>query len=783
MKPRTIINHLPEIYFLHIPKTAGTSFRLWLHRLFDVDDLLPIDHLNELEELELKSLKRKRFASGHFGWRLMELSKTARASFDPVTILREPVDHVLSGLRYTTDIAEDDIAKLGEGADRHREMGELILASFHDASLSPEEATAKLGAEAAEIEGQFSNITLRFIALSGTEDTSAPPTGERELALAQARLDAMRFFGLVEDWGGTAILFADAYGLPLRAMDYRHNPTPGRKPKVPKAFLDGVRKTHSLDLKLYDYARSLFNERLAAARQKFGLAPDAGFEEFREPLLQQFLHTDRGLPLMSKATVPLSAGIIENGFDRRFPDQAGRWRLWSDPALESSLYLPLDRSQPLVLRFQGDVFLSNPIRDELRVEVDGSDVAIEKRYVKAGDGYRVRIDVPVPADPDAGQYSAITFIVPELVPQHDEALAPATAFALGGSIKIAPAPVKAVAPPPEPPRALSDATIPISPGIRQDGFARCYPAEAGRWHIWSGPALESSLYLPLDRSQPLLLSFQGDVFLSDAIRDELRIEVDGSAMPITRSYVTAGDSYLVQMDVLVPADPEAGQDSKVTFIVPETVAQDDEALAPATAFALGGSIKIAPAPAEASIPEPPQPLSDATVPISPEIRQDGFAQCYPAGDGNWRLWSGPALEASLYLPLDRSQPLRLSFQGDVFLSDAIRDELRIEVDGSDLPIERSYVKAGDSYLVQMDVLVPADPEAGQYSTITFIVPETVAQDDEALAPATAFALGGAIQVSRSAEDQVPGDDLRRDEQDERDPSDGVRQARVDAEPE
>jgi hypothetical protein len=634
MKARPRVSHIPDLYFLHIPKTAGTSFRLWLHRLFDVNDFLPIDHLNELEELAPKSLKRKSFASGHFGWRLMELAESVGASFDPVTILREPVDHILSGFRYTTDIAEDDIAKLGEGARRHREIGELILASFHDASLTPDQATAKLKADAAEIEGQFQNITLRFLALWGTEDTSAPPTSELELARAQARLDGMRFFGLIEDWEGTAILFADAYGLPLRLMDYRHNPSSGRKPTVPKAFLDGVRRTHSLDLKLYDYARSLFSERLAAARQKFGLAPEAGMDEFRDPLLQQFLRTDRGLPRLSEGTISLSAGIIQDGFDRRFPDNAGRWRLWSGPTPESSLYLPLDRSQPLVLRFQGDIFLSDPIRDELRIEVDGADVAVEKRYVKTGGGYRVQMDVHVPADPEAGQYSAITFIVPEVVAQHDEALAPATAFALGGCIKVAPAPAKDIAPPPEP-------------------------------------------------------------------------------------------------------------------------------------------VEVA----------PPQPLSDATVPLSRDIRQDGFERCYPDGSGGWRLWSGPTLENSLHLPLDRSQPLGLRFQGDIFLSDAIRDELRIEVDGSDLPITRSYEKADDGYRVRMDVLVPADPEAGQYSTIKFIVPETVAQQDEALAPATAFALGGAIQVSPSAEDQAPGDGLRPDEQDERDPGDGVRQARADAEPE
>lgn len=433
MKALPKVNHIPDLYFLHIPKTAGTSFRLWLHRLFDVDDFLPIDHLNELEEIDLKCLKRKRFASGHFGWRLLELSEMARTTFDPVTILREPADHAYSGLRYANAIPDEDIAKLGEGAQQHRQMGNLVQSGAYDA---PGVTLDELQAKASNVAEQFRNTTLRFLAHWGTEDTRAPQTGEAELARAMTRLEAMRFFGLVEDWDGTAILFADAYGLPLRLMDYRHNPTPGRGSALPEGFLKVVQQTHGLDLKLYDYARPLFNERLAAARRKFGLAADAGLDEFRSVLLRQFLHTDRGLPRLSKATIPLSAGIIQDGFERRYPDGTGHWRLWSGPTLESSLYLPLDRSQPLSLRFQGDVFLSDAIRDELRIEVDGSDLPITRSYVKVGDSYRVQIDVLVPADSGAGQYSTITFIVPETVAQHDEALAPATAFALGGAIRV-----------------------------------------------------------------------------------------------------------------------------------------------------------------------------------------------------------------------------------------------------------------------------------------------------------------------------------------------------------
>ena len=59
-------HHLPDLYFLHIPKTAGTSVRAWAEGLFPHDAILPAHHINPMEALPDEIILKCRFASGHF---------------------------------------------------------------------------------------------------------------------------------------------------------------------------------------------------------------------------------------------------------------------------------------------------------------------------------------------------------------------------------------------------------------------------------------------------------------------------------------------------------------------------------------------------------------------------------------------------------------------------------------------------------------------------------------------------------------------------------------------
>ncbi|TWA77018.1 sulfotransferase family protein [Azospirillum brasilense] len=85
------------IYFLHIPKCAGTSFRTWMENNFHRDDILSLwDDVN-ISRIPPSVLRTKKCISSHSGWWPMDyLENTHRV----VTVLRDPVERTVSSYRY-----------------------------------------------------------------------------------------------------------------------------------------------------------------------------------------------------------------------------------------------------------------------------------------------------------------------------------------------------------------------------------------------------------------------------------------------------------------------------------------------------------------------------------------------------------------------------------------------------------------------------------------------------------------------------------------------------------
>jgi hypothetical protein len=81
------------LYFLHIPKTAGTSVIEVLDRRFAPPAILPAQLLPELAALSAEEIRRARFVRGHLGARLGEALGVPTVTF---TLLRDPVDRTVS---------------------------------------------------------------------------------------------------------------------------------------------------------------------------------------------------------------------------------------------------------------------------------------------------------------------------------------------------------------------------------------------------------------------------------------------------------------------------------------------------------------------------------------------------------------------------------------------------------------------------------------------------------------------------------------------------------------
>jgi len=88
----------PPLFFLHVPRTGGTSLMQYLDKQFKADEICPAHKIFEFEGLrEQDSLAGYAFYRGHFG---INLPRLLDAGGQTITFLREPVARFFSMWRH-----------------------------------------------------------------------------------------------------------------------------------------------------------------------------------------------------------------------------------------------------------------------------------------------------------------------------------------------------------------------------------------------------------------------------------------------------------------------------------------------------------------------------------------------------------------------------------------------------------------------------------------------------------------------------------------------------------
>jgi hypothetical protein len=84
------------LYYIHIPKTAGTSLRSFLRNMIYGDKICEVySQIRDLNEAEYrKSVKNREIYFGHFSYGFHKLLKDKNPSY--VTVLRDPIARVVS---------------------------------------------------------------------------------------------------------------------------------------------------------------------------------------------------------------------------------------------------------------------------------------------------------------------------------------------------------------------------------------------------------------------------------------------------------------------------------------------------------------------------------------------------------------------------------------------------------------------------------------------------------------------------------------------------------------
>lgn len=237
-----------RFFVAHMQKTAGTTLRDRLRATFDEQQIYPngddgpdgrisVISVKHLEECWERRGHEIRLLTGHFPVRTVELLP-GDIEWITVTVLREPVERVLSFLRHQA-------ARRQRGATEDTPIDELYDDEFRREVMVKNHMTRMLSMTPEEI--RFGDGVLGTV-----------PYDEERLEMACAALAQLPLFGLqhrLEEFCGE---LTERYGLNTGTPLRTNTTEPG---DVPPGLLDRIVEDNALDVALYQHACDLYEER------------------------------------------------------------------------------------------------------------------------------------------------------------------------------------------------------------------------------------------------------------------------------------------------------------------------------------------------------------------------------------------------------------------------------------------------------------------------------------------------------------------------------------------
>jgi hypothetical protein len=277
MKPE-----LPQIYFFHIPKTAGSSLGAIIRSAYPPEAYLPVREIPDLLALSREQINRYSCFNGHFGTGLFSLLDRDVAC---ITMLRDPFEHIVSNFyflkrlfpKYQRDLSlvwEQvylDIIRYGTLRDsiNNPVIGKR-LANYQTFQLSTDiDLIPFLG------RGQSSPyLAVESFYIQELTDIDMA----QRVAKAKKQLDKMAVVGIVEQFSESVSLVCDLIDIDSPPVIPQVNIAPERQAigkksyresgLIPPDVADRIDELTVHEREVYNYAKTLLSEKLAVRKPK-----------------------------------------------------------------------------------------------------------------------------------------------------------------------------------------------------------------------------------------------------------------------------------------------------------------------------------------------------------------------------------------------------------------------------------------------------------------------------------------------------------------------------------
>jgi hypothetical protein len=274
-----------RFFFIHVMKTGGTSFTEILDLNFDEDERHPNPgvaqsffegmesymHIPKLVSNVNASNGKIRMVSAHVPYAVRSLFN---GDYETLTVLREPVDRTISYLKHCRryhiehkSLTLEDIyadawfqasfiqnyqtkifsmtAEECLSEDRFID-GSPILPPRHEMG-DAQDLSAELNAFKEKSPGRF---CLEFYAAS----TGVIKADEKRLAVAKRNLDTINIVGVTEHYDRFVSQLNSRYNWETVPIPHRHL---GESDLISPEFRNRIARDNTLDIKLYEYAKSM----------------------------------------------------------------------------------------------------------------------------------------------------------------------------------------------------------------------------------------------------------------------------------------------------------------------------------------------------------------------------------------------------------------------------------------------------------------------------------------------------------------------------------------------